>query len=351
VTTSTNESTDVAAPVGHRPTFDYVSPDQLRFDPDNPRFGGLVKNMSEGDIQTHLEGSPHNALELVESFLQNGFIDYEPLVVKREGVDEQERSTYKVIEGNRRLAAIRHILATPMLFETEAIKDLHSIPVLIFPELDDLAGLTEMRVYLGVRHLLGFRGWPPLSKAAFLDKFIKSQDDLKHAIQELGVTKSELRRYLVPYRIIAKDKGSRELRKDETFWTFAEALARSGIKEYIALEVNPDTLQVSSFDPKRLANLRTFLYGDKTREAAVRETRQLSSLAKVLGSAKASDKLEKGATLEEAELFVEQKSRMLKKLAAALETTLKRIFKLRPNAEDAKLLIDLIEPFLKRLRS
>ncbi len=93
------------------------------------------------------------------SLVENGFIDYEPLVVKRHG------KRFTVVEGNRRLAAIREIRANPDRY-SERKSDLSSIPV-VFPEKPDDQQKNEMRVYLGVRHLFGFRDWPPLSKAQY----------------------------------------------------------------------------------------------------------------------------------------------------------------------------------------
>jgi hypothetical protein len=137
---------------------EYVSPDLLDFDPDNPRFAGRFRGYTPDQIQKEISKEPFYALELVDSLVQNGFIDYEPLVVKRHD------NRFTVIEGNRRLAAIREIRAHPDRYAGRK-SDLNEIPVLIFPERPDEQQRNEMRVYLGVRHLLGFRDWPPLSKA------------------------------------------------------------------------------------------------------------------------------------------------------------------------------------------
>jgi len=79
---------------------------KLRFDPENPRLGGEATRKNQEQIQKYLEGPPHYALELVGSMVENGFLPYEPLVVRQAG-DE-----FVVIEGNRRLAAVLSILST-----------------------------------------------------------------------------------------------------------------------------------------------------------------------------------------------------------------------------------------------
>jgi hypothetical protein len=57
------------------PKLERLSPDSLDFDPENPRFGGTLEGKSQTEIQKAIFGEPHYASELVDSFLENGFID------------------------------------------------------------------------------------------------------------------------------------------------------------------------------------------------------------------------------------------------------------------------------------
>jgi hypothetical protein len=140
-----------------RAQFDYLEPSKLRFDPNNPRFGGDLSGKTQDEIEEILIAKPYYAGELIDSFLENGFIDYEPLIV-REG-----SSQFLVLEGNRRLAAVRHILRNRSRYETpenkKKIDSLSRVPVLKFSEGNDLEAVE--RIYLGLRHLLGYREWPP----------------------------------------------------------------------------------------------------------------------------------------------------------------------------------------------
>src|SRR5271163_1183233 len=107
------------------PKLEYVSADLLDFDPENPRFAGQMTGRVQDEIQKLIFREPHYASELVDSLVENGFIDYEPLIVRRKA------KKYIVIEGNRRLAAVRHIRANLAKYPT-AKSTLESIPVLIF---------------------------------------------------------------------------------------------------------------------------------------------------------------------------------------------------------------------------
>jgi len=295
-----------------RTMLEYLSVDLLDFDPTNPRFGGLMDGKSQEHIQQELMKEPYYAFELVDSFLKNGFIDYEPLVVKQIG------NRYLVIEGNRRLAAIREILGHQDRY-VGRIEDLKTIPALVFPERPDEEHKSEMRIYLGVRHLIGFREWPPLSKARFLDRLSQDEGGLDRVMKELRITKTQVRRFLVPYRLLTSARIA--IPKGEDFWVLGEALSRSGIKNFLQLEVD-GSLNVVNYSKKRLGLLLDCIYGprksDGERAAAARvvsDTRDLSRLASVLDSERASSVLFAGKSLEEAEIHVDTREESLSRLA------------------------------------
>lgn len=290
----------------------YVSPDKLDFDIDNPRFAGQLTNHTQEQIQKEIFNEPHYASELLDSLLENGFIDYEPLVVRQHG----ER--YIVIEGNRRLSAIKEIRSNPSRYHGKK-SDLESIPVLVFPEKPNEQQANEMRVYLGVHHLLGFREWPPISKAQYLDKESKKAGGLDSVIKETRITRTNARRFLVPFRLLKR--ADFELPKREEFWVIGEGLQRAGIKNFLQLEVDPKTMEILSYNKNNLNLLLNDLYGIKKgsmRDQSTKvvfDTRDLSRLAKVLGSSKAASKLHSGHSLEEAEIYVDTREQSMARLS------------------------------------
>jgi ParB-like nuclease domain len=312
--------------VPRKTEFTEIDVEKLLFDPGNPRFGGKSKKYSLSEIEQEqdriqkvLEGDPHYALRLVESFSKNGFIRYEPIVVRQMG------TKYVVIEGNRRLAAVRYILRnTDGSYPVALIEKLQEIPVLIFHQAEDQSHLQDMRVYLGVRHLFGFKDWPAESKAVFLDEQVKSAEDLERTVDELGIKKTAVRRYLVPFRMIRKARPHLRGISDQEFWILGEALTRSAIPEYIELEVDPDTLEVEGYNLAKLQKLIDFLYGElkgDTRDKQTRkisETRDSSDLARVLSDPKTAAKVERGASLDEALLEVQTPKENMKRLRKLL---------------------------------
>lgn len=305
---------------GLSPKFLRVDPDDLLFDEQNPRFGGTkFKGNIQGSIQEHLFARPYFASELVDSFLQNGFIEYEPLIVR-----PALNNKWIIVEGNRRLAAIRHILNNPGKYPAEAIAKLRAIPVITFPDTPTGPDSNAIRVYLGVRHLFGFREWPPFSKARFLDSEIK-REGLQKIVDEMRLAKDTIRRLVLPFRLL--EKANVQLAPNEDFWVLAESLSSTGTKKFIELVTDPSDLEVKSFSKPKFSELIELLYGRKSAQSArdsstkvITETREIKILAKVLESDKAYKVLQKTRSLDDAAIMVDTKAEGLKRLGRLAKT-------------------------------
>ena len=74
--------------------YEYLSTDKLKFDPGNPRFFGSQTDQKKTQSELYqVLKNDFGALGLVDSLLANGFVPYEPLVVRNEGAH------YSVLEG------------------------------------------------------------------------------------------------------------------------------------------------------------------------------------------------------------------------------------------------------------
>jgi hypothetical protein len=314
-------------PEKEQPKLEFMSPDALDFDDENPRFGGELKGKSQLEIQKAIFGAPYYASELVDSFLENGFISYEPLIVKRHG------SKHVVVEGNRRLAAIKEIRANLEKYPQKK-SDLHLVPVIVFPELEGSKAEQQVRVYLGIRHLLGFREWPPLAKAEFLERESQKPGGLDQIIKEVRITKQQVRRFLVPFRLLNDAKI--KLPQGEDFWVLGEALQRSGVKKFIQLDVDSSSLEILGYDKANLKLVLEDLYGNREASAKsrdpiqrrVHDTRDLSTYASVLSSEKAASVLHAGKALNEASIYVdtrEQSQTRLSRIAKELGLLIRKL--------------------------
>ena len=77
-------------------------------------------------------------------------------------------------------------------------KDFDKVPAIVFPEQTDEEQQSQMRIYLGVHHVLRFREWPPIAKAQFLEREIQRVGSLETTIKEVRIKKQEARRFSCP---------------------------------------------------------------------------------------------------------------------------------------------------------
>ena len=138
----------------------------LILDPQNPRLPRSKHNLDERGIIDYmlLEAA---TLELMQAIGENDFFKGEQLLVVHEG------NKYKVLEGNRRLTAIK-LLNEPELASVKkaSVREIYEaaqhrpthIPCLIFNTED------EIRRYLGYRHITGIKPWGLTEKSRYLYK-------------------------------------------------------------------------------------------------------------------------------------------------------------------------------------
>lgn len=279
-----------------------ISIEDLRFDETNPRIVELLGDTPrQADIERLLLGDEMRAAELIPSFIENGYIAYEPLIVRR----QNSKDLYVVVEGNRRLAAIRSMEDSDDEHEAEAFRShgLSQVPCLIFTGEDD-----ELLSYLGLRHLSKTKDWSTNAKGAFVERMLRAGHGLSTAARKTNTTTNALRLILLTRRMFdeARDLdfglSSSTSRGETLFWHLGDALRRTRTKAYIHLEESADPLQPPTYDQTRFENLVGWLYGypNKGQERVISSIRDIGKLDECLGDARAVEALENGASLSEA---------------------------------------------------
>jgi len=173
---------------------------QLLLDPNNFRFQDAAdfvsadpKRFAESTVQSKAaERLRSEALvPLKNSILRNGFLPFERLVVAPYGQDR-----YLVIEGNRRVAALRWIESdqnagaeTPQ----RVLDALKSIPVVIVTADANDPALRE--ALMGIRHVSGIKQWGGYQRAQLVatlkDKYKLESNEVA---QRLGMSANEVNR-------------------------------------------------------------------------------------------------------------------------------------------------------------
>ena len=138
---------------------------KLMLDQQNPRLPEGSSSWSQGEIFAFL--AKVGVLdEIIESMLDNGYFEPEPLVV----LGANGEGKHVVVEGNRRLAALlaihEHEVADEYPLPTsptaQQIGELQKIPCFVVDTRE------EVTQYLGFRHIGGLKQWSPEAKARYL---------------------------------------------------------------------------------------------------------------------------------------------------------------------------------------
>lgn len=141
---------------------------RLRLDPLNPRLPEQLHGANQVDLLSYL--NENGVLdELIRSLDDNGFFQHEPLI----GVEEANGDLV-VLEGNRRLAALKVYLGAPEALDlglkplldqppnARRLRELGVVPVYL------VSDRNEVHQYLGFRHIGGIKTWPAEAKARYL---------------------------------------------------------------------------------------------------------------------------------------------------------------------------------------
>jgi hypothetical protein len=137
----------------------------LRFDHLNPRLAeyGITAATSDDEILKIL-WEAMDVRELVQSISASGYFPHEPIIVTKEA------GKFVVIEGNRRLAAVKVLLSSNLAKENEW--DVPKLSADKLSKLKELPAILSNRKeswrYLGFKHVNGPAKWSSYAKAAYI---------------------------------------------------------------------------------------------------------------------------------------------------------------------------------------
>ncbi len=242
---------------------------ELHFDHYNPRMAeyGIEAATPEKEILTTLWDAM-DVLELVQSIAASGFFPHEALIVA------QEKGKKIVIEGNRRLAAVKVLLNPALAKENGWTIPKPSKKVL--QTLQKLPAILESREdswrYLGFKHVNGPAKWTSYAKAAYIAQvhrdFKISLSDVAGQIGDRHNTVQRLYRGLMVLeqaeRANVFDREDR-FRQRLAFSHLYTGLDYEGIGEFLG--ISPKEAESASPVPKskinELGELLVWLYGSR----------------------------------------------------------------------------------------
>jgi hypothetical protein len=301
---------------------DFISVGDLRFDPENPRLPSTLDGTSDAAVLKWMVQDT-TLLELMGSIGEQGYFPGEPLLVCP--WDEQKGGPpWKVVEGNRRLAAVV-LLTTPSRaparknsvaqISRDARHKPHELPVLTFAKRDDITD------YLGYRHVTGIKEWDSLAKAKYLRQLWKKtrargrEGKFKELATRIGSRSDYVERLLSGlsvYDHIVESSffGLRDVDEERIeFSVLTTALSYKSIAAFVGLsdKDGPAFEFNFEFNNRNLRDLIEWMYVDRpSGKPVVGESRQLRELAAVISKDEARKALKEGATLTDAVLLTEE---------------------------------------------
>jgi hypothetical protein len=281
----------------------------LYLDPKNPRLADIPHTSTQASI-LRVMTKELDLQPLIDSMYRNGFFWEEPLVVVKEPLPEvNNKSVLVVIEGNRRLAALKSIFEHPDSYpDAKARQRLRKIPVIQRDE------RKETLAFVGFRHITGIVPWEAAAKAQYAHDLVKRGLSLEQIAQTIGDKTRDIARWVRTQSLVehAHEQGLTESDTAGKNFYFSYLLTSTdapGTKRWLEMQTNDESGLVTSVNSEKLAQLWYWLYGSKAREIApvVPESRQIHKLNKVIASPAAVLELQKTGNLERA--LVETKNR------------------------------------------
>ena len=289
----------------------------LEFDKQNPRLPSSLIGSDDRKIIRYL--AEETAIEdLMTSIGENDFFLGEAIVVTPS--DEGTDSRYVVLEGNRRLAALR-LLQNPSLAGNirlihrvagEAEFKPNRLPAFVVESRNDVLQ------YLGFRHITGVQRWEPLAKARYLkmlfdrtDESMEPQQRYAAVAREIGSRSNAVRRNLdalIAYEII-EESGFFDIGEldEETFQfgVFYTAIGNTEVATFIGIRrdgqpthpsVTPDSIKLEF-----LQELTKWMFERNDRgETRLGESRNIGKMGDVVADEAALQAFRRGLSLDSA---------------------------------------------------
>ncbi|OGW71347.1 MAG: hypothetical protein A2047_00045 [Omnitrophica bacterium GWA2_41_15] len=341
-----------------------LDPNNYRFF-DNPSYKKKiykkyhVSAVQEATLRLLEQDKRYQLSELKRSILKNGYVPMERVVVVPY---EHKKGSYLVIEGNRRIAALKSLLQENKEgvreLSSEQIKTFTTIPsAMLCASKDEI--IHAQRVIMGIRHIAGPKEWGAYQQAQLIVELYETEgQDFQSIADHLGVSAVDVsRRYraMKALKTMEEDELYAGQSRYEYYRLFNELVSLTIVKDYFSwddskLKFN-DTAKAREF-----YELIALQAGD--RDAKLRTFSDVRNLRLILPHAKATAVLmdpEKtlNDALEIAESLRLEKSRQerpIEEIIAEINHSLSKVDVLSLTKLNVKE-IGLIEGVINRLKN
>lgn len=304
--------------------------DDLQFDPVNPRLPSSKTGASERDVLEYMVIEA-KVTDLMLSIATQGYFNGEPILVVP---SESDNGKFIVVEGNRRLAALKLLInpeKAPLKHDTineisqTAIHKPDEIPVIVYSKREDVLE------YLGYRHITGVDQWDSLAKARYLYqlKSTRSEKDYKLLLKELakiiGSRGDYVHKLLSGYELY-KEIEANDFYKisglNEESFSFSLLTTATSYTEIGAFVGASNDKSTEKINKPHLEELTKWVFKEDEGKTRLGESRNLKTLNAVISSPKALQAFRDGRPLEEARLLTDEPKEIF---SNSIDTALKRL--------------------------
>lgn len=275
-----------------------ISPVEIWLDPQNPRLDDEQKGLGQEEL-LRLMIDEFKIEELARAVVESGYCPFDPLV----GYEEKGRTI--ILEGNRRIAALKLLLnpqlaperLRPRWMELSKLGTAQQgtyqvVSVMVFETRD----MDQIQAYLGFRHVTGVLEWPVYERAQYIAQLVDTQDwNYKEVGDKLGIQPKNVEKHYVAFRIVRQAfeeevPGARRMK--DRFGVLVRALQTTGVISFVGVELLNDPEKSRNPVPQErlddLRNLVRWTFGiDDEEKPLVRDSRQLTKWGKILESREA----------------------------------------------------------------
>ncbi|MFZ2473083.1 MAG: ParB N-terminal domain-containing protein [Methanothrix sp.] len=222
-----------------------ISSEDLLFDPNNFRFQD-EKNFIYANKERYHEESvqirayqrlkkDESLIALKKSILESGYIPIERLVVKF----HEKSSKYIVIEGNRRLAAVKWIIEDHLAgleIRDELLESFKKLPVVIVEDAGNEDKIFQYSL-MGIRHVSSIKQWGGYQRAKLVSEMKDSSKlELSEIADRLGLTAKEVNRRYRAFKALEQmmdDEEYSSSAEPTMYPLFHEAVSLSAVKQWL----------------------------------------------------------------------------------------------------------------------
>lgn len=225
---------------------DSLAPEKLLLDPNNFRFHDLDGFLLKSETRFHestVQQAAYDRIredealhQLKNSIIRNTYIPIERIVVRP--YEHAKDNFFVVIEGNRRIAAIKWILQdhdAGVSIDQDVLDSIAPVPVIIVEE--EVPDEVFRASLMGIRHVSGIKQWGGYQRAKLVATMRDDLDlDTSEVADRLAMTAHEVNRR---YRAF---KALQQMQNDEEYGGFAtpsmyplfhEAVALPTVREWL----------------------------------------------------------------------------------------------------------------------